>query len=154
MDPDAPWWANTIMAIIVAGIAALGTYFASRRSTKGIRDQVVEIKEQVKNSHTDSNLREDIDEIKNLAADALAEAKMAKESSHRSERYTEDLSSSIRSIEHSLDRRTNEQARALAGAVKDRERALADLAESIPEMIKSEIGKHELRCRGFIKPAD
>jgi FtsZ-interacting cell division protein ZipA len=154
IDPDAPWYANitayAITAIIVALVGAMGAYWASRRTNRRLEGKFTDshkdlqdIKTQVQNSHTESNLREDIDELREFAEKAHTSAELAAEAAHRVERYVRDVDRSVRSLEHSLDRHTEQQAKELAEAVEDRNRAIAVLRDSIPITLAQALEQHD-----------
>lgn len=121
IDPDAPWWVNAALTVVVLAVIPALTLWIGNRST---RRDVKAIKEQTNNSH-ETNLREDVD----LAKD---DARAAKESSHRTERHVVDLVRSVRAVEHSLDRRTDLQDRAIG--------ELAD--DTIPNVIAQALAAH------------
>ena len=130
IDPDAPWWVNTILLLVAVALSAAVPVIVSHLSAKRRQEEtqaaVAEVREQVTNTHT-TNLRADID--------------LLGESVHRIERHLEDNGRTIRALEHSIDRRYTIQSEALAGAVEDRERAIAELAGSIPGIVRGEMEK-------------
>lgn len=102
-----PWWAWLIYGVLVIGLPTIIVAIIQQWR------RVDEIRDQVKNTHS-TNLRADIDETK-------AEATLAKESSHRTERLTQDLIKSLRAIEHSIDRHEKLRAEFEAESRADRE---------------------------------
>lgn len=130
IDPDAPWLVNIILLLVAVALSAAVPVIVSHLSAKRRQEEtqaaVAEVREQVANTHT-TNLRADID--------------LLGESVHRIERHLEDNVRSIRALEHSIDRRYTLQSEALAGAVEDQERAIAELAGSIPGIVRGEMKK-------------
>ena len=101
IDPDAPWWINVILTVLILAVIPALTWLGNRSTRRDVK----EIKAQTNNSH-ETNLREDVD----LAKD---DARAAKESSHRTERHVVDLVKSVRAVEHSLDLRTDLHTKAI-----------------------------------------
>ena len=125
-----PWWAWLIGVVLVAMCGVIGLLITNHRNLATVKDQV-------KNSHT-SNLREDMDETRRIAADAAADAKLGAESSHRTERLVADLILSIRAMEHSADRRD----RITTGTLNQvRDDFDAHLAE-VPQIIEQAFANH------------
>ena len=109
-----PWWAWLIGVVLAVGLPAiLVALIQQHRKVDAVVDQV-------KNTH-DTNLRNDLDEAK-------LEAKLAKESSHRTERLAEDLIKTVRALEHSIDRRDLLRAEFEGESRADRARIREDLA--------------------------
>ena len=105
LDPD--WHPAASYFIVLAGMAVT-VWLATRGTRKKVeetRGDVAAIKEQTNNSHS-TNLREDVDRFG-------ATSQRAMESAHRTERLAEDLVKSLRAVEHSLDRRTDLQSKAI-----------------------------------------
>lgn len=139
-----PWVAWSIVVVLLAligGIPALITALYTRRDTKKeigkAKGVIDEVREQVANTHS-TNLREDIDRTKARAADAAADAKLAAESSHRTERLVEDLIKSIRAGEHSADRRYGLQQDSLEEVRKDLDAHL----DEIPAILNRAFNAH------------
>ena len=128
IDPDAPWWVNTILLLVAVAASATVPVVVSHMSAKRRQEEtqatLAEVREQVANTHT-TNLRADID----LLGEAI----------HRMERYLEDTGKTIRSVEHSLDRRTRIQEGALEAAIEDRKRAVKLVQDQIPATVRKEI---------------
>lgn len=144
--PDGiPWLA---WALVVVAIAAIGSLPGLAAALVARRDMGT-IKEQVKNTHT-RNLREDVDAAVTSANTAADAATLASESAHRTERYVEDLSRSIRAIEHSLDRTTKRQEAAIDDLREDLGRHIDEvpemLSQQVPPMITEAIGEHLQDC--------
>lgn len=144
--PDGiPWLA---WALVVVAIAAIGSLPGLAAALVSRRD-VGAIKEQVKNTHT-RNLREDVDAAVASAGTAANAATRASESAHRTERHVEDLSKSIRAIEHSLDRATKLQDAATEELRADLDRHIDEvpgmLAKHVSPMIAEAIGAHMHNC--------
>ena len=120
IDPDAPWWINAILTVLILAVIPALTWLGNRST----RQDVKEIKAQTNNSH-ETNLREDVD----LAKD---DARAAKESSHRTERHVVDLVKSVRAVEHSLDLRTDLHTKAID--------ELAD--DTVPNVVAQALAAH------------
>jgi CHASE1-domain containing sensor protein len=140
-----PWWAWLIVG--VAG--ALGTIVVALIQQHRKVDAVVE---QVKNTH-DTNLRTDLDEAKQ-------EARLARESSHRLERFVEDLLKTIRSMEASMDRREGLHAQFEHESAKDRADIRQDLAEIRAESqadrrrVQQELERYKIEQRRSAAPKE
>ena len=132
-----PWWAWAIVVIALAFIAQTPTLIQSRRA---MRD-VAEVKEQVKNTH-ETNLRVDLDRVSTTADDGAAQAKLAAESAHRTERHVEDLVKSIRAMEHSMDRRDKLHNAALSEVRTDLDTHL----DAIPALTAEALAQHVSDC--------
>lgn len=144
--PDGiPWLA---WALVVLAIAAIGSLPGLAAALVSRRDMGA-IKEQVKNTHS-RNLREDVDAAVSSASTAAEAATLASESAHRTERFVEDLSKSIRAIEHSLDRTTKLQGKAIDELRTDLGTHIDSvptvLAQQVPPMIAEAIGEHLHTC--------
>jgi hypothetical protein len=67
IDPDAPWWANLgVLVIVLAVVPAVTTWVTGRNARKRATDtqaDVAVIREEVKNTHS-SNLRGDLDKLR------------------------------------------------------------------------------------------
>lgn len=129
--PDGtPWWGWLIAVVLVALVSALSAYFVNR----GTKRDVASIKDQVQNTHT-TNLRVDVDEVK-------AQATLAAESAHRTERFVADLAESIRATEHSADRRyklTNE-------AIQEIQTDLQTHLDAVPQIVETAFAQHAADC--------
>lgn len=93
-----------------------------------------------------TSTRDAIDRIEALAKDAASSAVTAQEASHRTERHVTDLATSLRSLEHSLDRRTAQSERALDEAVEDRKAAITALEKRIPDVVRDALAAHVETC--------
>ena len=112
-----------------------------RAEAESTRVDVAEIKEQVKNTH-ESNLRADMDETRGVATESKEEATEAKESSHRTERLVKDLMTSLRAIEHSMDRRDKLQTKALGEVSED----LTAHLKEVPSILEDAFKRHAADC--------
>lgn len=136
IDPDWPWWVSALIVVLgLAATSAVSVWVATIQT----RNKLEVVREQVQNSHTQSNLRNDIDS----ANEGIA---LLTEAMHRVERHMEDQSESIRAVEHSLDRRYRIQSRDLEHAIEDRERAIKTLTDEIPGQIREALGGHVVDC--------
>jgi hypothetical protein len=65
MDPDAPWWANLLTAILIAAISGSVVWLGSRRgvrkATTATNDALAKVLDHVANNHK-VGLRDDLDE--------------------------------------------------------------------------------------------
>lgn len=120
-----PWWVWLLAVLVVTAITAGSTVLAARRAIRPTSADVAAIREQVQNAHT-TNLREDLDtirtelvEVKALAANAAAGSTSASLAAHRAERFASDLAVSLRSVEHSLDRRDQRLEREITSVRDD-----------------------------------
>lgn len=118
---------------------------AALKATNAAAADLREIKEQVTNSHA-TNLRNDMDETKRIAADAHQEAILAKESAHRTERLVKDLKVSMAALENSMDRRVGIQTKAVEEVRGD----LTDHVEDVPEVIEDALGKARQIAAGLV----
>ena len=154
--PDGiPWLAWAVVVVVLALIAQVPLLVQQHRTKR----DVAEVKDQVKNTHS-TNLREDMDENRKIAADARTEASLAKEASHRTERLAEDLLKTLRAVEHSLDRRDKLHLEAMDELREDQQRTGADLVAhvdavpatveqalaQVPPMIADAIAQHAAEC--------
>lgn len=130
-----PWWAWLIGVVIAIGLPALTAVMIAQRR------EVTEIREQVKNTH-DTNLRTDLDETRSTAVTASAQATLAAESAHRTERHVEDLVRSIRALEHSMDRRHKITDEAIAEVRVD----LDEHLDEVPGIIEAAFVHHANDC--------
>jgi len=129
-----PWWAWLIGVVLFALIGVIGLLITNHRN---LRD----VKHEVKNSHA-SNLREDMDKTQKIAENAATDAKLAAESSHRTERLVEDLVKSMRAMEHSADRRDLIATKALTGVRDDLDAHLTEVPVIIDRAFAEHYPKH------------
>ena len=114
--PDAPWWANAAVLILAVALPSLVSYLATRAKLTTTAQDVREVKEQVKNSHS-SNLRVDLDK--------------ASAAAHRTETYVADLNESMKAIERSLERRYKLTEKRIEEALEDHARDIREVREEI-----------------------
>jgi hypothetical protein len=130
-----------IQVIITAGAVLVG--IISLVATYANRQDVKDVKEQVKNTH-ETNLRQDIDKVKEDAA-------LASNSAHRTERFVEDLNTTIDSFEKSLERHTKLWAKAMSEIRGDVStfgiRLDAHIEREVPDTVRKSLGiaKEEMR---------
>ena len=140
-----PWWA-WLIAVMVPAMAAIAVAQIQQRR------RVDTVVEQVKNTH-DTNLRTDLNEAKQ-------QARLARESSHRLERFVEDLLKTIRSMEASMDRREGLHAQFEHESAKDRADIRQDLAEIRAESqadrhrIQQELERYKIEQRRSAAPKE
>lgn len=149
IDPDAPWWANAVVVLVVlAGVPTFATWLTgrgTRRKVAATQAGVTQVLDQVKNTHTE-NLRVDLDAAKAQAADAAASSRLAMEAAHRTERYVSDLAESIRAAEQSQDRRHTQNVAALGevrGDVADVSKRLDEHLAEVPALVEEAVTRAE-----------
>lgn len=156
MTPPAgtPWWAWLIAVVVAALIAAVASVLAAHVMGRRTRQDVTEIKHQVKNSHA-INLRDDIDALRTrvdqthaLAADAAEGAKTAAQAAARTDRYVADVAKSVRSLEHSLDRRDARIGREIEEVRKDLDQHLEDIPRLTAAAVQDHVHDCPLRTPG------
>ena len=136
IDPDWPWWVSALIVILgLAATSAVSVWVAMIQT----RQKLEAVREQVQNSHTDSNLRNDVDQT-NAGISLLAEA------IERVERRLDDVDRSIRAERKSADRRYEIQKHDLEDAVEDRQRAIQTLTDEIPGQIRNALREHVADC--------
>ena len=136
IDPDWPWWVSALIVVLgLAATSAVSVWVAMIQT----RQKLEAVREQVQNSHTDSNLRHDVDQA-NAGISLLAEA------IERVERRLDDVDRSIRAERKSADRRYEIQAKDLEHAVEDGERAIQTLTDEIPGQIRDALKEHVAAC--------
>ena len=136
IDPDWPWWVSALIVVLgLAATSAVSVWVAMIQT----RQKLEAVREQVQNSHTDSNLRHDVDQA-NAGISLLAEA------IERVERRLDDVDRSIRAERKSADRRYEIQAKDLEHAVEDGERAIQTLTDEIPGQIRDVLKEHVAAC--------
>ena len=159
---ETPWWAvwwywivSPLIVAIPTTVLLLVTRANNKRELAAASEKLDTVQEQVANTHT-TNLRVDIDEAKASsaaaeahAADAKNEAGLAKESSHRTERLVRDLITTMRALEHAVDRRDQLHADAMGELDTDvravRQGLTEHLAE-VPRIIEDALTRHVGDC--------
>lgn len=118
----------TAGAVVVAIVSLIATY-ANRQDVKDVKDQV-------KNTH-ETNLRQDIDKVK-------MDAELAQNSAHRTEIFINDLKETIDSFENSMKRHTGLQAKALSEIRSDvgtfGQRLDAHIEREVPNTVRKSLG--------------
>ena len=114
--PDAPWWANAAILLIAVIVPPIVSHYATRAKLSTTAQDVKEVKEQVKNSHS-SNLRADLDTLSGAA--------------HRTEKYLADLAESVKALERSLERRYRLTDKRIEEALEDHARDIREVREEI-----------------------
>ena len=114
--PDAPWWANAVVLLIAVIVPPVVSHYATRAKLSTTAQDVKEVKEQVKNSHS-SNLRADLDTLSGAA--------------HRTEKYLADLAESLKALERSLERRYRLTDKRIEEALEDHARDIHEVREEI-----------------------
>lgn len=162
---ETPWWAvwwYWLLSSIIVGaptlVAVLLTRRHNKKELKETKDSLEVVKEQVANTH-ETNLREDLDKVaetgqrsEKYAADANANARLAMESSSRTERLVDDMLKTLSAIEHSMDRRDRLHAEAMTELEDDLGKVREDLREhleDVPRLVDSVLERHQLDCPLF-----
>ena len=114
--PNAPWWANAAVLVLAVALPSLVSHLATRAKLTTTAQDVREVKEQVKNSHS-SNLRVDLDKVASSA--------------HRTESYVADLAESMKALERSLERRYRLTDKRIEEALEDHARDIREVREEI-----------------------
>lgn len=114
--PDAPWWANAVVLLIAVIVPPVVSHYATRAKLSTTAQDVKEVKEQVKNSHS-SNLRNDLDKLTGSA--------------HRTEGFVADLAESVKALERSLERRYRLTDKRIEEALEDHARDIREVREEI-----------------------
>ena len=136
LDPDWPWWVSALIVVLgLAATSAVSVWVAMIQT----RQKLEAVREQVQNSHTQSNLRHDVDRA-NEGISMLAEGV------ERVERRIDDVDRSIRAERKSADRRYAIQQRDLEDAVEDGERAIQTLTDEIPGRLRDALEEHVAAC--------
>lgn len=140
IDPDAPWYVNITVLILILGVMPILTaWFSARANKKRIEtmaSDVLATKAEVKNTHT-KNLREDLDDQFNALHVRL----------DKQEEWNKLFSQADRDIENTGNLRNAATERQLTIAVADRNARIDDLITTkIPQLIKAELAKHLESC--------
>jgi chromosome segregation ATPase len=158
IDPDAPWWANVLLVLVVLAAVPAATTWLTNRPTRRTLHQVAadakEARDQVANTH-DTNMRDDLDgvgvglaEIRH-AVGRLADAQQAvREDIGGLHSEVRDQRLDIAGIRTDArrDRRALAAVRTdLASAVTERDQAIAQLREQMPGLIASHVTACPLR---------
>jgi septal ring factor EnvC (AmiA/AmiB activator) len=136
IDPDAPWWANlTVLILVLAVVPALSTWVTGRGAKKKVaatqadvattQVDVAAIREQVENTHT-SNLRDDIDNKISSVIEAVEQVRDDVGGLHSEVRDTRDDITGIRTDARRDRRLLAEQRQALDEHLSDVPRLVAD----------------------------
>lgn len=180
-DPDAPWWVNVVLLLLIATITSVGGAAATWLLTKrGRRTEHAELAgklekvatdartaaDQTANAHADAefpNLRDELTAARasataaqSNAEQAAADARAARESAHRTERFVTDLAETIRAAEHSQDRRHKQNVDAIDQVREDLEEHIAKEPELVAAAVREAEADHIKNCpqRGGTSPSD
>lgn len=151
IDPDAPWWANLAVILIVLITPTIVAHYAQKRNLdKKLADTQSELGDQigqtrksvdivqneVKNTHT-SNLRNDIDAL----ILALGEVKTTVTSTaaglDRVEGYCADLDETQKAMKRSFERNIRQQAEDLSEAVAQGEHDVEALKKAVASAVSA-----------------
>lgn len=148
VDPDAPWWINTIVLLFALALTSGSSAWVAIRGTrKRVAEtaakvtttaaDVAVVKEEVKNSHQ-SVLRHDLDRAieraetaAGLAEQSLDASRSAALAAERTEGFARDIDRSVRALGHSIERSRTE-----LGA------SIGELEHTIPRRIDRAIQRH------------
>lgn len=148
VDPDAPWWINTLVLLVALTLTSGSSAWVAIRGTrKRVAEtaakvtttaaDVAVVKEEVKNSHQ-SVLRHDLDRAieraetaAGLAEQSLDASRSAALAAERTEGFARDIDRSVRALGHSIERSRTE-----LGA------SIGELEHTIPRRIDHAIQRH------------
>lgn len=94
--------ATLVTAIVTQIVFLIKSRHDTKRQLEDHKEELEKVTTEVKNDHQ-NNLREDIDLANRTAVEAAAEARLAKESSYRAERWLADIKTSLRAMDRSRD---------------------------------------------------
>lgn len=141
--PDAPWLANMILSILSIGLTSGVAVWVATIQT---RKKLEVVREQVQNSHTENNLRDDIDVLKYGYEELKRDVKMALQYQQLQASQNDDMKEMVTQIQKSLNLRYRLQEKALDEAVNERNQALEALESNIPRIVKSVVHTHMQDC--------
>lgn len=119
--PNAPWWANAVVLLIAVIVPPIVSHYATRAKLSTTAQDVKEVKEQVKNSHS-SNLRADLDTLSGAA--------------HRTEKYLADLNESLKALERSLERRYKLTDKRIEEVLEDHHRDIKAVRQDMADHVE------------------
>lgn len=125
--PNAPWWANAAVLVLAVALPSLVSHLATRAKLTTTAQDVREVKEQVKNSHS-SNLRVDLDK--------------ASAAAHRTESYAADLAESMKALERSLERRYRLTEKRIEEALEDHHRDIKEVRADMSDCMSEHLEQH------------
>ena len=151
IDPDAPWWANLAVILIVLIVPTIVAHYAQKKNLdkkladtqSELRDQIGKtrksidiVQNEVKNTHT-SNLRHDIDAL-SLALGEIKTMVMSNSASiDRVEGHCADLDETQKAMKRSFERNLRQQAEDLSEAVAQRERDVQSLRKAVDSAVSA-----------------
>ena len=141
--PDAPWLANLILSILSIGLTSGVAVWVTMIQT---RKKLEVVHEQVQNSHTESNLRDDIDVLKYGYEELGRDVKMALQYHRLRASQYDDMREMVEQIQKSLNLRYHLQEKALDEAVNERNQALEALENNIPHIVETAVHNHMQDC--------
>ena len=141
--PDAPWIANLILSILSVGLTSGVAVWVAMIQT---RKKLEVVREQVQNSHTDNNLRDDIDVLKDGYEELKRDVKMALQYQRLQTSQNDDMRETVEQIQKSLNLRYRLQEKALGEAVNETNQALEALENNIPHIVKTAVHTHMQDC--------
>lgn len=150
--PDAPWWANLLLILVVLALVPLTTTWLNRKTRRTLERVAADARtsaEQTANNHAGAehpNLRDELTAVLSVARDAAQAAQSAAAAATRVESFVRDVDTSVRALGHSVDRRLAITDQNLVDAVEDRDAAIARLRDDIPALIADSIHQHVAAC--------
>lgn len=151
IDPDAPWWANLAVILIVLIVPTIVAHYAQKRNLdKKLADTQSELGDQigktrksidivqneVKNTHT-SNLRHDIDALSLALGEIKTTITSTAAGLDRVEGYCADLDESQKAMKRSFERNLRQQAEDLSEAVAQREHDVEALKRAVASAVSA-----------------
>jgi hypothetical protein len=150
---NAPWWANALLVLVaLVGVPLVTARIAGRPDRQTLRQVAEDARtsaEQTANNHADAehpNLRDELTAVLTVSRDAVSAAQSAAAATERVERFVRDVDTSVRALDHSIDRRLGISDRNLAEVEKDSNAAIERLRESIPRLIAEGLEGHVEAC--------
>lgn len=141
--PDAPWLANLILSIFSVGLTSGVAVWVTMLQT---RKKLEVVHEQVQNSHTENNLRDDIDVLKHGYEEVKRDVKMALQYQRLQTSQNDDMKETVEQIQKSLTLRYRLHEKAVDEAVNETNQALEALENNIPHIVETVVHAHMQDC--------
>ena len=132
-----------ILSILSVGLTSGVAVWVAMIQT---RKKLEVVREQVQNSHTENNLRDDIDVLKYGYEELKRDVKMALQYQRLQTSQNDDMKETVEQIQKSLNLRYRLQEKALDEAVNESNQALEALENNIPRIVKTAVHAHMQEC--------